>query len=368
MAPNFRRRIDINACVTSPPAGFFDILSMRRGVFVYETSAFYKCASPFKKRGRKSIMIGKVVTLVEMKETVLAVRRMQDYIEAHLSEPITLSQLAKEAGYSQWHSERLFREYVGKPPFDYIRALRLSKAALVLRDGKRKVVDVAFDFVFDSHEGFTKAFSRQFGLPPKKYARSAPPIPLFIPYKAHDRHHTKFKGEKAGMTQDKKKLLPVFVQVVERPTRKVLLLRGVKATDYYEYCEEVGCDVWGVLTSVKEALYEPIGMWLPKGMIKEGTSEYVQGVELPLDYDKPIPEGYEIELFPPCRMMVFQGPPYNDDDFEEAIGELWDMMKTFDPGLYGYEWADEEAPRFQLAPMGYRGYIEARPVRAIAQK
>jgi len=52
----------------------------------------------------------------------------------------------------------------------------------------------------------------------------------------------------------------VFVQVAERPERKVLLKRGVKAEDYFAYCEEVGCDVWPVLTSVKEALYEPIGM------------------------------------------------------------------------------------------------------------
>jgi len=33
--------------------------------------------------------------------------------------------------------------------------------------------------------------------------------------------------------------------------------------------------------------------------------------------------------------------------------------------IYGYEWADQDAPRFQLAPMGYRGYIEARPVCAV---
>ena len=40
-------------------------------------------------------------------------------------------------------------------------------------------------------------------------------------------------------------------------------------------------------------------------------------------------------------------------------------MKGYDPQLYGFEWADDDAPRFQLAPMGYRGYIEARPVRAL---
>ena len=56
---------------------------------------------------------------------------------------------------------------------------------------------------------------------------------------------------------------------------------------------------------------------------------------------------------------------YEDDDFEEAIGELWEFVKSFDPKLYGYEWAENDAPRFQLAPLGYRGYIEAKPVRAI---
>ena len=299
---------------------------------------------------------------MEQNNSVLAVRRMQAYIEEHISEQITLLQLAKAAGYSPWHCERLFKEYTEKTPFDYIRALRLSKAALVLRDSKSKVIDVALDFVFDSHEGFTKAFSRQFGLSPKSYTKDVPPISLFIPYLASDYRRTKLKGE--NKMQENTNLKPVFVQIVERQTRKVLLRRGIKAPGYFEYCDEVGCEVWGVLSSVKEALYEPIGMWLPLSM-RKGGSEYVQGVELPLDYDKPVPEGYELAELPPCKMMVFQGPPFEDDDFEEAIGELWEFVKTFDPKLYGYEWAENDAPRFQLAPMGYRGYIEAKPVRAI---
>ncbi len=310
-------------------------------------------------------MLFEVVVSLDRGEVIRAVRRMQEYIEEHLSEPITLSQLAKAAGYSQWHSEKLFKELVGKTPFDYIRSLRLSRAAVILRDHKPKVIDVAFDFVFDSHEGFTKAFSKQFGLSPKEYAKRAPPIQLFIPYRANNYRHTNCKGEKP--MPEHKNLKAVFVQVIERPARKVLLKRGVKATEYFEYCGEVGCDIWGMLSSVKEALYEPIGMWLPEGMIRSGTSRYVQGVELPLDYGKPVPEGYELTEFGPCKMMVFQGPPFEEDRFEEAISDLWELMKTFDPTLYGFEWADDEAPRFQLAPMGYRGYIEARPVKSVAQ-
>lgn len=298
-------------------------------------------------------------------EVIAAVRRMQSYIEKHIEEPISLSQLAKAAGYSPWHSDRLFKELLGKTPFEYIRSLRLSKAALKLRDGSPRVIDVAFDFVFDSHEGFTKAFSKQFGLSPRAYSRETPPIKLFIPYLATDYRRFLIKGE--DTMSEERKLIPVFVQVVERPERKLLIKRGTKAADYFEYCEEVGCDIWGVLSSVKEALYEPIGMWLPE-KLRNGASEYAQGVELPMDYNKAIPEGYELTTLPPCKMMVFQGPPYKDDEFSEAIGELWEFMKTFDPKLYGYVWADEEAPRFQLAPMGYRGYIEARPVKTTSVK
>lgn len=154
----------------------------------------------------------------------------------------------------------------------------------------------------------------------------------------------------------------VFVQVVERPARKVLLKRGVEAKEYFQYCEEVGCDIWPVLISVKEALYEPIGMWLPEHLIKEGTSQYVQGVEVPLDYSNVIPEGYEVIELPPCQMMIFQGEPYEDADFMEAIDEIWKHIEKFDPTIYGYQWDPEAAPRFQLAPLGHRGYIEALPV------
>lgn len=296
-------------------------------------------------------------------DTIMAVQRMQEYIEEHVLRKITLKELAVAAGYSPWHAARLFKEIIGKTPFEYIRALRLTKAALVLRDGDERIIDVAMDFVFDSHEGFTRAFSKEFGLSPSKYSHQTPPIKLFMPQKVFDTYRSFHKGGK--IMSDENITKSIFVQVIERPARKVLLKRGKKATEYFEYCEEVGCDVWSVLSSVKEALYEPIGMWLPRHLIKAGTSQYVQGVEVPLDYEKDIPDGYELVELPPCKLMVFQGEVYNDDDFMDEIGEVWRHIEKFNPSIYGYEWAPEAAPRFQLAPMGYRGYIEARPVKAV---
>lgn len=297
-------------------------------------------------------------------EKIDAVQRMQDYIESHISEKLTLLMLARAAGYSPWHAARVFKEITSKTPFEYIRTLRLSRAAVRLRDTDTRIVDVALDFVFDSHEGFTRAFSRQFGVSPKEYARKKPGIGLFSPSRARDYYLELIKGEM--IMSENPNINTIFVQVVDRPKRKLILKRGVKAEQYFEYCEEVGCEIWdNVLTQIKDALYEPIGMWLPENLRKPGTSVYAQGVEMPYDYRGQVPEGCEIIDLPPCKMMIFQGPPYDDEKFREAIHDFWEITKTYNPEVYGFRWADEDGPRFQLCPEGWRGYIEGRPVRQL---
>lgn len=123
---------------------------------------------------------------MERWEKIDAVQRMQDFIEGHIAEPITLYMLANAARYSPWHSVRIFKEFTGKTPFEYIRALRLSRAAVKLRDESVKIIDVAFDFVFDSHEGFTRAFSKQFGMTPQHYCKNTPALKLFMPGRIRD--------------------------------------------------------------------------------------------------------------------------------------------------------------------------------------
>ncbi len=302
---------------------------------------------------------------MDNQEQIKAVACMQKYIEDNIKKPITLYDIAKAAGYSPWHSARIFKEYTGKNPFCYIRSLRLSRAAVSLRDDNKKIIDIALDFVFDSHEGFTKAFSKQFGLSPKRYSMDTPPIKLFMPYRVTDFYNINKEGEEK--MEDKTISNTIFVQVIEKPKRKMILKRGIKAKDYYEYCGEVGCDIFGILCSIKDALYEPMGLWLPEKLIKPNTSLYVQGVEVASDYNKQIPQGFDIIELPACKMMIFQGQPFEDSEFETAIRDLWNAIDNYDPSLYGFEWS-HEAPRFQLNPQGYRGYIEGRPVRVINNK
>ena len=290
-------------------------------------------------------------------EHTAAVTRMQTFIEKHLDEEITLHALAQQAGYSPWHCAKMFKEYTDKSPFEYIRKLRLSKAALVLRDEDLRVVDVALDFVFDSHEGFTRAFRKQFGVTPKAYQKKTPPIPLFTPYPVESYY---LMGEKRTELPPLSKNL--HVRLIEFPARKLILLRGKNAKSYIEYAQEIGCDVWGILASIKEALYEPVGLWLPESMRTEETSVYAQGVEVPLDYQGLIPEGFDVIDLPACTMLLFQGDPYDEARFDEAIEAVMKQIDTYDPSINNCQWAEKAGPRIQLEPQGYRGYIEARPV------
>lgn len=295
------------------------------------------------------------------------IERIKCYITDHLQQPITLREIADAVGYSKYHTSRLFKEEVGISLFDYIRRQRLTASAHSLRGSQKRVVDVAFDFMFDSHEGFTRAFTNGFGISPKKFAEYPAADGWLIPYYYLDRGtiHT----EESEMEQ---KTVVIFTQIVQRPARKLLLRRSRYADDYFAYCEEFGCGEndnsapWDILSEIKEACGEPMGIWLPDGMRPVNTGSYAHAVELPLDYAGKIPEGFECIDLAPCQYLIFQGPPYDDACFSSALGEIWTHIETFHPRVYGYEWDNEAAPRFQLAPMGWRGYIEGRPIRKIS--
>ncbi len=289
-----------------------------------------------------------------MQEQIEAVQRMQDYIETHLFENITLANLSRVSLFSPWYSHRLFVNHVGMPPADYIRKSRLSKSALKLRDDSCKIADVAFEMGFGSVDGYQRAFRREFGFNPSQYAAKPVPVYLFTSYGVKFRYI-----ERRPVMENLKN---VFIQVVEKPARKVIIKRGVKAAEYWSYCEEVGCDVWGLLQSIKSISGEPVCLWLPTSYQKPGTSEYVQGVEVASDYESVIPEGFDLIELPAAKYLMFQGEPFAEEDYCQAIDEVKASIEKYDPAFINYSW-DNQNPRIQLEPIGARGYIELLPVK-----
>lgn len=289
-----------------------------------------------------------------MLEHIEAVQRMQEYIETNLYETITLAELAGAAWFSPWYSYRLFVHYIGMTPADYIRKLRLSKSVLMLRDNICKISDVAFALGFGSVDGYQRAFRREFGLNPHEYAFSPVPLYLFTPY------GIKFRYTERKVVMENIK--NIFIKAIDKPRRKVIIKRGINATEYMSYCGEVGCDVWGLLQSIRSISGEPVCLWLTKPYRKDGTSKYVQGVEVPIDYNGVIPEGFDIIELPAAKYLMFQGEPFEEENYCSAIEEVKAAIEKYDPAVIDCIW-DTENPRIQLEPIGTRGYIELLPIK-----
>lgn len=292
-----------------------------------------------------------------MNEQVEAVRRMQRYIGEHVNEMITPADLAAASLFSPWHARRLFEQYTGMSPAKYIRRLKLSRSALRLRDEACRVLDVAMDLGFGSVDGYQRAFRAEFGVNPKEYANHPIPVRLFVPYPIKSK-----QDERSGHMETVRN---VFIQVVNKPARKVIVKRGVKADNYWDYSAEVGCDVWGLLTSIPAISGEPVCLWLPEHLRNPRENVYVQGAEVDVGYDGVVPDGFEVIDLPACQYLMFQGEPFAEEDYGKAIQEIWDAEKKYDPSVIGYAW-DDSNPRIQLEPIGARGYIELAAIKKAA--
>ena len=91
-----------------------------------------------------------------------------DVIDNHITERITLQELAKESGYSTFHLNRLFSGMTGITLMAYVTRRKLQYALYDLSCGD-KILDVALKYGFETHAGFTKAFKKCFGYPPSIY-------------------------------------------------------------------------------------------------------------------------------------------------------------------------------------------------------
>ena len=104
------------------------------------------------------------------------IQQSVDYIEEHLSENIRIEKLAGIAALSPFYYQRLFRRLVKKPVIEYMKLRRMAKAAEVLLQKETRILDIALDLGFSSHEHFSRTFKATFGITPEDYRKE--PIAL----------------------------------------------------------------------------------------------------------------------------------------------------------------------------------------------
>jgi AraC family transcriptional regulator len=110
---------------------------------------------------------------MESMDFLSQVQRGIDYIEANLEFDIQSADVARHAGISQWHFQRIFKALTNETLMTYIRSRRFSQSLQKLANTQERVLDIALAAGFDTQESFTRAFKKAFSVTPAHYRKHA---------------------------------------------------------------------------------------------------------------------------------------------------------------------------------------------------
>jgi len=102
---------------------------------------------------------------------MIKLRRVKDYVESRLDQPIGLADLARVAGLSVHHFAHSFKQAAGMAPYQYVQHRRLERAKLWIAREDLSLAQLALECGFASQSHFTTAFTRAMMMPPGQYRR-----------------------------------------------------------------------------------------------------------------------------------------------------------------------------------------------------
>jgi len=129
------------------------------------------------------------------------VQRGLDFIEARLDDDLDAGEVARAAGISQWHFQRIFKALTNDTLKAYIRSRRFAAALDALATSNARILDIALAAGFETHESFTRAFKMAFGVTPDGYRLGKTRFPI-VPrlridegYISHVQHRVSLEPE-----------------------------------------------------------------------------------------------------------------------------------------------------------------------------
>jgi AraC family transcriptional regulator len=100
-----------------------------------------------------------------------AMERAVAFIEANITEPLSVEDVARHAFQSRWHFQRIFRLITGFSVYSYIKRRRLSEAGNDLLLSRDKIIEIALKYQYGTPESFLRAFRKEFSANPSEYRR-----------------------------------------------------------------------------------------------------------------------------------------------------------------------------------------------------
>lgn len=303
-------------------------------------------------------------------------------------ERLTLAALARQIGYSEYYTSRMFREISGLRLKDYLRTRRLAFALRELRDTDHGILEIALRNGFSSNEAFTRAFRKAYGVSPSTYRKNPAPVVLRTALKPFDCYL--LEGAWKNMEQNTA-AGEIKVYYVRIPAHKFLHIRNYESIGYWDFWQKQSqipgqdCEtICGLLDSIKGKLDDMGGSelnassgqlmaWInaPTGRICSWGIPLAEayGVRLPADYDGEVPEQMRLMDVAEGEYIVFEHGPFDFETESASVeAKIEAAMKAQDYAADGYELDLTPEHVFYFYHDCERFFKYVRPVRRIAKE
>ncbi|MDD6315921.1 MAG: helix-turn-helix domain-containing protein [Clostridia bacterium] len=288
------------------------------------------------------------------KSIQIIIGEIDQCIKSRGDEVVTLRRLAARLGYSECYVSRKFREISGMQLREYLHYRRLAFALRALRDTEHGILDIALEYGFSSHEAFTRAFKKAYGMTPSAYRKSPAPVVLRTVLRPFDCYLLGIGG--TGMAKSTENIKIYFVTI---PAHRFLHIRNYESIGYWDFWQKQSavpgqdCEtICGLLDSVGGKLDDVGGdqpdsgsgqlmafINAPTGRICSWGIPLAEayGVRLPADYDGPVPPQMQIMDVPEGEYIVFEHGPFDFETENQTVeAEIEQAMREFDYEKSGY--------------------------------
>lgn len=238
------------------------------------------------------------------------IQRAIDYIEENLKSDLDMNEVIRCSGYSITHFYRIFQAMVGSSLKEYITKRRLSSAAIEIATSKKRLIEIAVDYGYNSQEVFTRAFFRLYHMTPGKYRKDQIRIRLY---------------EKCNVYQKTLANMKYFIE------SKIILEKEFKLVGMERIVKPGGMEIqelWKQFSARKKEIKNGINMQQSLGLCEympditdESEFKYMACVEV-TDIQE-MPKDMSTKVIPCMKYAVFS-----------HIGEMITLKETYSR-IYG---------------------------------
>lgn len=315
------------------------------------------------------------------KQIQVLILEIDDCIRRKEGDALTLTALSEKLGFSEFYVSRKFREVSGMSLREYMSQRSLSLALKDVRDTDRGLLEIALDYGFSSHEAFTRAFKRAYGVSPGEYRKHPKPVVLRTILKPFDCYLMGNGGiSMESITGD------VKVYLVTIPAHKFLHIRNYESIGYWDFWQKQSlipgqdCEtICGLLHSIPRKLDDMGGdepdsgsgqvmayINEPSGRICSWGIPLAEsyGVRLSADYNGEVPTQMLLMDVEEGTYIVFEHGPFDFATQNQMVEQkIEEAMKNFDYASSGYELDTTQGRVFYFYHDCKRFWKYVRPVK-----